>query len=100
MHRWLVLALLLAMGAALPAWADDAADCFDSAYRKTDPSRAQAACNRLFEAAAESYCPVALTVATAQFYRKTAEGSEHNDESSEDTAGGRSGRRLEEKDGP
>jgi Sel1 repeat len=44
MHRWVVMAaLLLAMGAALPARADDAADC--SWPPKTD--RARPACQRL-----------------------------------------------------
>ena len=50
MHRWVIMAaLLLAIGAALPAWADDAADCRDSGevLIKNDPARVASACRRL-----------------------------------------------------
>ena len=49
MHRWVIMAaLLLAMGAALPAWADDAADCGSAGtLLKTDPDRAVSACRLL-----------------------------------------------------
>jgi uncharacterized protein len=48
MHRWVVMAaLLLAMGAALPARADDAADCGNGkTLLKTDPARVVSACRR------------------------------------------------------
>ena len=50
MRIWLVVAaLLLTMGSALPAWADDAADCADpgDVLTKSDPARVLAACHRL-----------------------------------------------------
>ena len=49
MVRWFVMAsLLLAMGAAMPAWAGDAEDCLNAeALVKTEPTRAVAACRRL-----------------------------------------------------
>jgi len=49
MHRWVILAaLLLTMGAALPAWADDVGDCNSArALLKTDPDRAVSACRHL-----------------------------------------------------
>jgi uncharacterized protein len=43
-----VAALLLTMSAALPAWADDAADCANAwVLSKTDSARAVASCHRL-----------------------------------------------------
>jgi uncharacterized protein len=49
MHRWAVMAaLLLAMGAALPAWGDDAGDCNSAGtLLKTAPDRAVSACRHL-----------------------------------------------------
>ena len=49
MHRWVVMAaLLLAMGAALPAQADDIRDCSSAGtLLKTDPDRAVSACRHL-----------------------------------------------------
>ena len=39
MRRWVVMAaLLLAMGAALPARADDTDDCYSDVLIKTDPA--------------------------------------------------------------
>jgi TPR repeat protein len=47
MHRWVIMtALMLTMGTALPAWADDAADC-GPAMLNTSPDRALSACRRL-----------------------------------------------------
>src|SRR5664279_4858460 len=40
-------ALLLAMAAALPAWAGDAQNCDISVLIKTEPARVVAACRRL-----------------------------------------------------
>jgi hypothetical protein len=49
MRRWIMAAtLLLAMGGALPAWADDAADCSNAkTLMTTNPDRAVSACRRL-----------------------------------------------------
>ncbi len=49
MRRWLLMAgLLPALGAAIPAAADDAADCSNVRnLARTDPARAVAACRRL-----------------------------------------------------
>ena len=49
MARWFVISsLLLALGAAVPAWADDREDCKNAAsLAKTDPARAAAACRVL-----------------------------------------------------
>jgi TPR repeat protein len=49
MYRWVVMAgLLLAMGAALPARADELADCGSAGtLMKTDPDRAVSACRHL-----------------------------------------------------
>jgi TPR repeat protein len=51
MRRWAItVALPLAMGLALPAWAGDAEDCDKSAtLLKTEPVRAVAACSHLAE---------------------------------------------------
>ena len=49
MRRWTVTAaLLLAIGATMPAWADDVADCSNAkTLLTTDPGRAVSACRRL-----------------------------------------------------
>src|SRR5262249_42286068 len=51
MARWMsVAALLVAMTAALPAWAGDAEDCQTAqTLVKTEPARVVAACRRLAE---------------------------------------------------
>jgi TPR repeat protein len=51
MARWMVMAaLILATGAAMPAWADDREDCDNGAIlAKTEPARVFAACRRLAE---------------------------------------------------
>jgi TPR repeat protein len=48
MHRWIAMvALLLTMGATLPAWSDDAEDCGNAeTLLKTNPDTAVSACRR------------------------------------------------------
>jgi len=48
-RRALIIALLLTMGAMIPAWADDRADCLDPgvALIKTEPAKVVSACRRL-----------------------------------------------------
>ena len=48
MHRWVVMAaLLLVMGVALPAWADNAGDCSSETLLKTNPAWVVSVCRRL-----------------------------------------------------